>query len=410
VNCSEQQIKQGQPRSRRGDAFESEGRTCNALFPSGTLLSLPILGSELKTDGQIEPGESVDVIVIIRTSGTGKQDFYMLFRYELAEAEAIESPRYRWLKNMFTVPPLRCLPRSRHRIHPSFLSVELANLRTDKLKLILERFSLASWTYELKTIQGQLDGDCCQLGWQERATLHYKVIQTLSSCSGSLLSECQVGEIAVPTDKNAMLSNSVMTFLCLERAHQRLEETFAEHKTDLARAAVAHNAKNQHPHTIAQIRESNKGVVKWVDGSEDSTFISSGTHATSIDRFGPQNLDNDAVHLICSWRGEDASIQGQQLIRGLCVRPSDKSRGCPVTVTARHPSVFSNNVKKGPACVPVSIVLRSRLVKAPATLKNSECVVYQLLVGPEDMEQRIYKQMRDFGDVQPRRRRAGLRR
>jgi hypothetical protein len=75
--------------------------TSNCVGPTGTLIELPIHGEGLQEDGAIHPGESLDIPIEIRTTGTGKQSFYMLYRYELSDPN---SSRHRWLRKMFQVP------------------------------------------------------------------------------------------------------------------------------------------------------------------------------------------------------------------------------------------------------------------------------------------------------------------
>ena len=353
----------------------------SCIGPSGTLLSLPIAGRGLKTDGLLEPGESIDVAVEIRTSGAGKQDFYMLFRYELQVDTMDETPRYRWLKKMFEVPVYPSLTLSAS-LAPSYstqsehiLSVELTNCRTDrpdKLKLMLETLTLASWDYRLQQLEAQPDSNDSQLGWQERITRHYKVVERNPKDGTSLLSECGSQEESSITQFGGPPA-SLLTFLLLEQAHQRFEAILAEHTIALARAAAAHNAENQHPRSIAQIRRAN------TDTSAPSSATGTGlkeiaasdvsTAQASIERLCPRSQDKEEVHIVCSWIGEDASLRGQHHIQGLCVRPLDKTRGCPITLTAQHPSCFSNDFDSGPASIPVSITLRNILVKCPVNFE-----------------------------------------
>jgi hypothetical protein len=355
--------------------------TSRCIGPSGTLMSLPIESPNLKKNGQLEPGESIDIPVEIRTSGAGKQDFYMLFRYELPkENDRDKAPRCRWLKKMFEVPVYPSLTLSAS-IVPSYLnhgehilSVELTNNRTDSpdnLKLLLEKLTLASWRYRLERIGGQLGtahSESVELGWQERVTAHYRVVAVDADVDDniSLLSECQFSEVNTQPGNNG--STSLLTFLSLERAHEQFEETVASHKIALARAAAAQDAKSQHPRSIAQIRRANTEST-GLDSLEMD--LSDVVHPTSITRLCPRDKDNEHIHIVCSWNGEDPTLRGEHHIRGLGVRPLEKTRGCPITVAADHPSCVSNDFTKGPATVPFSITLRNRLVKTPVTFEFS---------------------------------------
>lgn len=85
-------------------AEEQEAQaTSRCLGPTGTLMSLPLTGETLKETGRMHPGEYVDIPIQIRTSGSGREGFYMLFRYELWSAMG-DVYRHRWLRQMYEVP------------------------------------------------------------------------------------------------------------------------------------------------------------------------------------------------------------------------------------------------------------------------------------------------------------------
>ena len=77
--------------------------TSNCLGPTGTLITLPIKDDSLQVSGTIHPGESIKIPIQIRTSGTGKQNFYMLYRYDLWDPSG-QLKRKRWLRKVFEVP------------------------------------------------------------------------------------------------------------------------------------------------------------------------------------------------------------------------------------------------------------------------------------------------------------------
>ena len=84
---------------------EREGRaTSYCIGPSGTMMSLPLEASHLKEAGKIHPGETVDIPIQIRTSGSGRKHFYMLYRYALPNGETQKSSDTRWLRKMYEVP------------------------------------------------------------------------------------------------------------------------------------------------------------------------------------------------------------------------------------------------------------------------------------------------------------------
>lgn len=79
--------------------------TSLCVGPSGTLMRVPLTAASQL--GMLQPGESVEIPVAIRTSGGGRQDFYMLFRYELwSEGDQTSSlvPRHRWARKLLSVP------------------------------------------------------------------------------------------------------------------------------------------------------------------------------------------------------------------------------------------------------------------------------------------------------------------
>jgi hypothetical protein len=93
-------IKSNRSKSLLVEELEAQA-TSGCLGPTGTLVTVPIEGSQLQESGCIHPRESVDIPVEIRTSGHGKQQFYMLYRYELKDPS---TSRHRWLRKMYEVP------------------------------------------------------------------------------------------------------------------------------------------------------------------------------------------------------------------------------------------------------------------------------------------------------------------
>lgn len=83
---------------------DRDNRTSFCIGPSGTLMNV-VIKSDLPENGILNPGETVDIPVQIRTSGGGSQDFYMLFRYQLhgGEYSHVTNPKVRWLRNMVSL-------------------------------------------------------------------------------------------------------------------------------------------------------------------------------------------------------------------------------------------------------------------------------------------------------------------
>lgn len=89
-------------------SFSTEDRdaaaTSRCVGPSGTLMTIPIRGNNLEEEGVLHPGETVEIPILLRTSGGGKREFYMLYRYERKDSLDRSSENFRWLKRMYEVP------------------------------------------------------------------------------------------------------------------------------------------------------------------------------------------------------------------------------------------------------------------------------------------------------------------
>jgi tetratricopeptide (TPR) repeat protein len=339
------------------------------IGPTGTLMTIPIHGSGLKVNGQIQPGESFDVPVKIRTSGVGKCDFYMLFRYELCGDTTLEASRSRWLKKMFSVPVYPSLEVAA-LVSPAFdasqdhiLSVELTNSRTDRpdlLDIYPSTLTIASHHYDLKPILGPVvSNSSVVLHWQERAAVHFRLKPNASGAKNSLLTQCSLSN-ATATDENEF-PLALLNFLALEKAHESFEEALRLHQMAIARAAAQSDEKNQ-VRSIASIRRANT-----VDSiSESNEVVIHDSHPTSIERLCLSTDTANTVHVACSWSAHDGTICGLHHIRGLIVRPLTdiKSVGCPINVTATHPSVISNDFCVGPAMIPLKVTLRNKLIES----------------------------------------------
>jgi hypothetical protein len=207
--------------------------TSSCIGPSGTMMNLPLAeGSEV-----IQPGETVDVPVQIRTSsGFKEQDFYMLYRYELHNSREDSKQRFRWLRKMYTVPVYPSLYLTAKTLtttlngKDALLSVELTNNRTDRptdLFVTLDNLGLASRHYRLEALPGQFTtgeqfGNVLQFGWQERVTLHYKVIKIDNPEQDCLVSKCAFTESGKSSTKLCADSFAV-GYLCLEQAFESFE-------------------------------------------------------------------------------------------------------------------------------------------------------------------------------------------
>lgn len=352
------------------DEVDEKRPTSCCVGPTGTLMAIPMLGSSLKT------GETIDVPIEIKTSGSGKQDFYMLFRYELPDSPNQELPRCRWLKKMFSVPVYPSLTLSAG-VSAAFavpkehiLSLELTNCRTDRpdqLEVKLNKLTIASCHYALEPFPGQTSSvSVAALGWQERTSVHFKVTHREVENTAPLLTQCPISSLDEDNSADAVVSSSILDFLSLERSHDDFQEALRLHQMALARAA-AQGDDDRQPRTIAAIRRANTGDLSSFGGTDMAgdcrTYVKA--HPTSIARLCPTEGSAESIHLVCSWSAQNGAIHGHHHIRGLPVRPLKINKGgCPITITASHPTSVSNNFDTGPAMVPIKVTLRNRLVDA----------------------------------------------
>lgn len=355
-------------------AEELEGKSAAfCVGPTGTLMELPIEGEGLKNEREIQPGESIEVPIHIRPNVAGKLDFYMLFQYQLVDEEGAE-PRCRWLRKCYEVPVYPSISLSA-AIVPSFsdqsehiLSLEMTNNRTDRpdhLELVIDTLSLASRCYRLEPMAGQVE-TTATLGWQERITVHYRVVGGDDFATGAcILSECNLNDETSAATTIEAVSSHLLDFLCLESAHDEFNKTLRSHKMAIVRAEAAQGHEGAQPRSIAQIRRANTSTRdSKLGGADDDDG-----HPTSIVRLLPRETRDSSVCLVCSWRDADGKVKGAHFIRSLQVRPAKRDKGCPITVTAEYPAEVTTDLDAGPASVPLSVKLRNRLVDESVEFK-----------------------------------------
>jgi hypothetical protein len=93
--------------------------------------------------------------------------------------------------------------------------------------MTLDKLSVASRHYKLEALPGQFvtseeNGNVLQIGWQERVTLHYKIVPLTEESKNCLLSECAFSETAKFTIQECVISEAT-DFLCLEHARETFE-------------------------------------------------------------------------------------------------------------------------------------------------------------------------------------------
>jgi hypothetical protein len=104
------------------NASDEDAPTSFCLGPSGTLMRIPL--QNVNQSDVLQPGESIEIPVAIRTSGGGRQDFYMLFRYELwSEQNSVSGSVscHRWARKLLSIPVYPSLTMSAS-LMPSYSS------------------------------------------------------------------------------------------------------------------------------------------------------------------------------------------------------------------------------------------------------------------------------------------------
>jgi hypothetical protein len=374
-----------------GSAEEKESQPTHCCIgPTGTLMELPLDDNTLKTVNELHPNETVDIPIHIRTSGIGKEDFYMLFRYDLLDDDA-ETPRHRWLRKMFEISIYPSITFNASVV-PSFsspgefiMSIDVANLRTDRpdsLHVGINKLSLASRCNHLELLPGQTEDGGPVLAWQEKTTLHVRVSAS-ESTSNCMISECNLNVENGTARSTDAISSRSLDFVRLQSAHDLFDRTMKAHEQILARAMGSNGNDGEHPKSIAQIRRENTGSMVWnIDGTSES----GPGHPTSLTRLCPRDDAKMSFPLICSWSSEDGSIEGQHFIQQvpICPPSANGSNGCPLIMSAKHPESVSADLSQGPAHVRFEVKVRNRLVNEPVSFEfNVDEPESFHIVGPE---------------------------
>jgi len=132
------------------------------------------------------------------------------------------------------------------------------------------------------------------------------------------------------------------------------------HQVELARAAAAEE-RGGHPRSIAQIRRAKSslsGVDSITDTEDEESDPMTGeeegiAHPTSIAKLCPLDSSKAKLNMVCTWSAVGGGnrtdiVHGQHHFTRLSVRPTTSARGCPITITCRHPSKVSHDFEKGP--------------------------------------------------------------
>jgi hypothetical protein len=117
---------------------------------------------------------------------------------------------------------------------------------------------------------------------------------------------------------------------------------------------AAEQEKEGQPRHVAQIRRARTSLPtndQDIATSPAQQSISP-AHPTSISSLCPTN-DTSNINIICCWsalvgnQGDDKQVHGQHHLRNLMVR-QNKSKGCPLALTANYESKVSHDFNGGP--------------------------------------------------------------
>jgi hypothetical protein len=106
----------------------------------------------------------------------------------------------------------------------------MTNYRNDgssELDITLDKLCIVSRHYRMELLEGQLgaagaEAPPFRLGWQERVTLHYRVVPFDAPNAPFSLSECQFtdgGQVQV----KECVATATTNFLCIERAQHEFQ-------------------------------------------------------------------------------------------------------------------------------------------------------------------------------------------
>ena len=123
---------------------------------------------------------------------------------------------------------------------------------------------------------------------------------------------------------------------------------------------LADQEQTGQPRHVAQIRRAKTTLGQDSTVSERPSTVSdaalrAASHPTSLASFCPLVGGGSHINIVCCWSaivGKDVTdetfIFGQHHLRNLLVRPLNKSKSCPLALTAKYkPHVF-HNFDEGP--------------------------------------------------------------
>lgn len=359
------------------------------IGPTGTMFRLPLTCKESPMNCTLAPGETIDIPIEIRTSGGGKQDFYMLFRYELFEKSTSSNlypkmPQVRWLRKMSSVAVCPSLTMAAS-ITPFpgkedyILSVEITNYRGDsetENHVTVDKIVAVSKNYAITPLNhhNHSFSQDQTISWQEQSVMHFIVRPLDDMLSTGFLSCCPLEQVNDETP----LSSSITDYICLEHAHDQFTSRLFEREKELAKLEAEQEMKNQGPRSVAQIRRARSLLSSRSSDNVADLSIENKDSAHPTSRAclcSPHELN-----LICCWKTKmddatDVIVKGQHHIRQLVVRPLHRSKTCPLAIDAVYDPHIKHDFSSGPLYVQVRVSVRNLLIHSTVKFSLSVCPI-----------------------------------
>lgn len=148
-----------------------------------------------------------------------------------------------------------------------------------------------------------------------------------------------------------------------------MQSTLENHRREKERL-IAEQEKEGQPRHVAQIRRAKTSLPESESNiSSLSNEPVAQPHPTSIAHLCPSEGTSN-INVICSWSasvGEEdqhETIVGQHHLRNMLIRPQNKSKGCPLSMTAKHLEKVCHDFDASSHLdVDVEITFRNRLVE-----------------------------------------------
>jgi hypothetical protein len=118
---------------------------------------------------------------------------------------------------------------------------------------------------------------------------------------------------------------------------------------------LADQEQTGQPRHVSQIRRAKTSLEQEsTESLSSNASLRPASHPTSLASLCPVSGGESNINIICCWSAivgrEDVDdiIYGQHHLRNLLVRPLNKSKGCPLALTAKFKPRVSHNFDEGP--------------------------------------------------------------